>query len=275
MKRLKYYAPYWISALVIVAIVLLVTGLKNREKLPLYDYALTLEDDSFFVNCYRRSIWRVSDVYENGFISVKETDEELPKHVSTERLTDLNAMQPYDYFPFIRQDGTAWQGSHMSSRYKTILEPCIPLDTDIPTEERDILISIEEGGYSKFNISLLNKESQLLRSPQCYLYFKLADGNYYRHVQDYDYCAPLDLMERETFKIELPHQLTDYYTGSYRVCIYSDTYVYGGTGNDIPDSAKLIATVDFELVKTLAGKYETYDYKLTNFRSSAKDFTAG
>ena len=31
----------------------------------------------------------------------------------------------------------------------------------------------------------------------------------------------------------------------------------------------------FELVKTLAGKYETYDYKLTNFRSSAKDFTAG
>lgn len=274
MKKLRYYAPYWVTALVIIAVVLLVTGLKNREKLSLYDYALTLEDDSFFAS-YSRDIWRVSHVYENGLIKVKKTDEVFPDNVSTERSTDLNEMQPYDYFFFIRQDGTAWMANEMSSRHITLLEPCIPLDTEIPTEERDILISIEEGGYAKFNISLLNKESESLRSPQCYLYVKLADGNYYRVAQDYDYCAPVGFMERETFSIKLPYQLSDYYTGSYRICIYSNTYTYGRNYNSIPEGASLIATVDFELTKTLAGKYNTYDYKLTNFRSSAKDFTAG
>ena len=273
MKKIKYYAPYWVSLLLVISVIIAVSAYKRTKEITLYNYALTLEDNSYFVN--GRYILREEKTYENGYVLIKASEDTVPRHVTLPLSTDLNELLPGEFTGYIRQDGSAWRVSDISNRVYTILEPYFPLDNDITLQKRDILLSVEEAGYASFSVALLNNENSPIRSPQCYLYAKLADGNYYRIFDDYDYCLPVDLMERAVFEVKLPHTLSHYYTGSYRLIIYQDTYSRNREGNHIPPNAVPIATVDFELIRVQQGHSKHYDYKLTDFRSSEKDFVVG
>lgn len=273
MKKLRYYAPYWVSLLIVISAVIAIPAYKRSKEITLYNYAFTLEDNSYFVN--RGYILREVKTYDNGYVLIESTEDTLPRHVTLPESTDLNELLPGEFTGYIRQDGSAWRVSDVSTRSSTILEPYLPLDTDITLQKRNILLSIEEAGYASFNVVLLNKESASIRSPQCYLYAKLADGNYYRIFEDYDYCLPIDPMECAVFRVKLPYSYEQYYTGSYRVLIYEDTYSQKHADDHIPPKAIPIATVDFELIRVPKEHSKFYDYKLTSFRSSEKDFIAG
>ena len=74
MKKIKYYAPYWVSAIIVISLIIAIVLLRNREQPTLFDYALTMESSDYFIRD-DRSIWQFGEELDNGYIKVKPTDE--------------------------------------------------------------------------------------------------------------------------------------------------------------------------------------------------------
>lgn len=304
MKKLKYYAPYWVSAIVVIALILTIVLLRNREQPTLYDYALTMESSDYFIRD-DRSIWQFGEELDNGYIKVKPTDEasKIVKNYTDEE--NLEQMSLYEFAlaahktVYIRQDGSAWADmGAANTKLPNIAAEIKAIDYElVPTSTPQLSATLSAASSYTAQLNMTNTGDTAISTPYAYLFVQLEDGKWYPYINasehnitvhgEYVYCRDHveidhdpDLQPGATaqYYIHLPRNLliSSTLTGRCCIAVFSNAYYdFRRSGENaayttypIPENAELIATIEFDI----APKNEI-DRKLTNFESSIEDLT--
>ena len=267
-------------------IILLLTGC---ERTSFYDYALTLDDNAVFVgtdHVLYKSLNRKTGSNKDGSIDVVDSGKSTPWNVdsytSKKRAED---MELHDFIfatdtqAYIRNDGSIWISNTTHFADKRLAQ-LLPRNDAISDESPDSLsISLLDSSHD-MTVSITNSGDAPLSSPCAYLFVQLADvGWYTAHYPWLGAERDMNMENGETREYDLlfPRNGKSYIPGKYRICFYTNIGVgynlsFGGPGYytlPIPDTAKLIATVEFELDKSIL-----HGFKLSGFESSGEDFSA-
>jgi len=163
MRKIKYYAPYWVSAIVVIAIVLLIIikrfGTRTEDGFSVYtpfselpELAATLENDNYFISENGTILKRVGGTR----VSVRlATSEEHPsKIVGSFKPKPLSEMRPHEYAAyiydrpiFVRQDGSVY-----ANRSSTTMRVCPPSELPDSAVEAEMQISADETSGSIFEL---------------------------------------------------------------------------------------------------------------------------
>ena len=154
MKKIKYYAPYWVSALVIIAIALLIInryGTRTEDGFTVYtpfselpELAATLENDNYFISENGTILKRVGGTRVSVRLAISE--EHPSKIVGSFKPKPLSEMCPHEYAAYIydrpiyvRQDGSVY-----ANRSGTTMRVCPPSELPDSAVEAKMQISTDE-----------------------------------------------------------------------------------------------------------------------------------
>lgn len=164
MRKIKYYAPYWVSAIVVIAIVLLIIikrfGTCTEDGFSIHtpfselpELAATLENDNYFISENGTILKRVGGTRVSVRLAVSE--EHPSKIVGSFEPKPLSEMRPHEYAAyiydrpiFVRQDGSVY-----ANRSGTTMRVCPPSELPDSAVEAEMQISADETSGSIFELS--------------------------------------------------------------------------------------------------------------------------
>ena len=304
MKKIRYYAPYWVSAIVIITIVLAIVLSRKSEPHTLSYYARTMESNDYFLRD-DHSIWQFSKELYNGYTKISPTGESFKKvknYTNNENLEQMSlhefALMTYDT-AYIRRDGSVWVAVGVSSTKlpnTVIALKAIDYELD-PTSPPQLSASLSAASSYTVRLNMTNNSDTEISTPYAYLFVQLEDGNWYPYTKGFEHNVTVhgeythrgDRMEIDhepnlqpgataKYYIALPRNQYIHSTviGHYCIAVFSNAYYdYRQSGENavyttypIGENAELIAAIEFDLVPK-----NEIDHKLTNFESSIEDFT--
>ena len=309
MKKLRYYAPYWVTAIVIVAIIVTVVLLRIHETPTLYDYALTMENSDYFIS-NDRSIWQLNEELENGYISVTSTEDEAES--STKNYTEEENSAQMSLYEFalaahrtvyIRQDGSVWadMGANIATEIKAIdydLTDISRAELSASLRAAQPVSALYAARANAVQLNLTSSGNTAILSPYAYLFVQLEDGKWYQYINasehnvtvsgeyvyyrdhvEIDHDPNLQPGTTATYILNFPRNqyiTNTNITGHYCIAVFSNAYY------DYRRSAASAVYTTYpipenaELIATvefdLVAKNEV-DYTLTNIKSSIDDLT--
>lgn len=302
MKKLKYYAPYWVSAIVVIAIILTIVLLRRREPPTLYDYALTMESSDYFLRD-DRSLWQFSEELYNGYIKIKPTGESSKKvknYTDKEKLEQMSlyefALAAYDTV-YIRQDGSVWISvGTASTKLPDYAVEIKAIDYELaPASPPELSAAIVRETEKSIDVFITNEDNYAIPPPYAYLFVQLEDGKWYIHRNAFLHSVMVhdtyvfdgeeveishDLQPGSThvFKLNLPISPLTYrrLTGRYCVAVFSNAHYDRNRSGEhaiyttypISENAELIAAVEFDLSAS-----NGIDFDLTNFTGSIENIS--
>ncbi len=162
MRKIKYYAPYWVSAIVVIAIALLFInryGTRTEDGFSVYtpfselpELAATLENDNYFIREDGAVVKRVGGTRVSVRLAISE--EHPSKIVGSFKPKPLSEMRPHEYAAyiydrpiFVRQDGSVY-----ANRSGTTLRVCPPSELPDSAVEAEMQISADETSGSIFEL---------------------------------------------------------------------------------------------------------------------------
>lgn len=193
MKKLRYYAPYWILALVIIAAVIiymLFFRLHPFSELP--ELAATLESNEYFLRedgAVMKNAGK-SEAYPTA--SPVEATEAKPYKVRNLTAKPIDEMLPHEYAAlisekhiFVRKDGKIFTTDHNYTKTKPskayLREVCTASQLPDNASEANIEVTGERDRYSEqmpASIEVRIPAGSDAANLNWYLSIKLSDGRY-------------------------------------------------------------------------------------------------
>lgn len=232
MKKLRYYAPYWLSAIVIIAIVFAAAAFfRGRGKINAYSelpgLAAELKDNEHFLRS-DGTVWKFSEDIHDSLILTPVTDTEKHKIDSAEAKS-LSEMLPHEYaelcsdYPiYIRKDGSVYckRARRGNDEYLVYVHPF-----STPSELPEDSVSSEAGwkitGDTNGGMSFTVPIPQTSVDVSCRLSVKLRDGWYHADDGECTLVQPnsaADGLYDYTFYLHFPAL----YAGEYRIEVFAN-----------------------------------------------------
>lgn len=200
MKKLKYYAPYWVSALILIAFaVFILPRFKTTAFSELPQLAAELESEQHFIREDGTVMKATGDHSPNAIVDIVNG---MPHRIGALKVKELNAMHPHEYAAlihdiiYIRQDGSVFARQYgFGGDSKEFIAPVCPL-SELPDTAAEAEWEIREiyspDGFPSSRIGLYIPAKTVEEEVACYLAVKLANGWYIAaesigNITEYDF----------------------------------------------------------------------------------------